>query len=553
VVALGTLCGVLVGQQHGHWYDWVSVLVCLEFTAVWALLRQDPDLAPNARWALAGTLLILLNNVGTGHLGPTWFVDGLVQTVVVVPFLVLLLRYPFPRMTHRVDRAFVAVVAAWTLASSLVEQLLWRPASRAHEWWPLLRHGDRIGWLWTGVDLANLVLAVGGLVLVGRRPLLAEGLDRRELWPVAAGGVLVAGGAAGTVLSYRFVHGTAGHVLSSAGVFAFALVPAAFLVVAVQRRLGRARLVELTSSVGALERPTDRPPGLRSALRTALADPTLEILYWVDEGYVDEDGLPAVAEAPGRLLVPVAAQDASPLAVLVLQPGTVRHRDMVDAVVGTARLALENARLHAAVLAQVAQLRSAQQRIVEAGLEERRALERDLHDGAQQRLLAASMTLARARAADDPLPLIELAGHQVKQALAELRDLARGIHPAVLSQSGLPAAVESLAEHSPVPVQLDVADRRWPAAVEAAGYFVVAECLANAAKHAPGATVTVTVAGDDASLTIAVADTGPGGARPAPPGGLAGLADRVRALGGSFTVTSTPGDGTHVVAVVPCG
>ena len=509
VVALTALCAVLVGQQHGHWYDWVSVVVCLEFTAVWALLRLDPDLAPNARWALAGTVLILLNNVGTGRLGPTWFVDGLVQTVVVVPFLVLLLRYPFPRMTHRVDRVFVVVVTAWTLGSSLVEELLWRPASRAGEWWPLLRHGARIGWLWTGVDVVDLALAVVGLVLVCRRPLRAEGLDRRELWPVAAGGVLVAVGAAGTVLSYRFVHGTASQVLSSAGVFAFALVPAAFLVVAVQRRLGRARLVELTSSVSALAQPTNRPPGLRAALRTALADPTLEILYWVDEGYVDDDGLPAAEEAPGRLLVPVAAQDGSPLAVLVVQPGLVRHRDMVDAVVGTARLALENARLHAAVLAQVAQLRSAQQRIVEAGLEERRALERDLHDGAQQRLLAASMTLARARAAEDPLPLVELAGHQVKQALAELRDLARGIHPAVLSQSGLPAAVESLAEHSPVPVQLDVADRRWPTAVEAAGYFVVAECLANAAKHAAGAAVTVTVAGDDETLTVVVADTAP--------------------------------------------
>jgi hypothetical protein len=337
------VCAVLVWQQHGHWYDWVSVVVCLEFSAVWALLRLDPDLSPHAAWALLAALLMIANNVGIGRLGPTWFVDGLVQTVVVVPFLVLLLRYPFPRFTHHVDRVFVVAVATWTLGSRLLEQLLWQPPGRTSEWWPLLRHGGRIGWLWSGVDAVDLALAGIGLVLVSRRLLRAEGLDRRELWPVAVGGVLVAFGSAGTVTSYGLTHGTASRALSSAGVFAFALVPAAFLVVALQRRLGRARLVELSSSMATVHQPTNGPLGLRAALRTALADPTLEILYWVDGGYVDEDGLPASEEAPGRLLVPVAARDGSPLAVLVGHPGLVRHRDMVDAVVGTARLALENA------------------------------------------------------------------------------------------------------------------------------------------------------------------------------------------------------------------
>ena len=250
----------------------------------------------------------------------------------------------------------------------------------------------------------------------------------------------------------------------------------------------------------------------------------------------------------------MAAHDGSPLAALVAYPGLERHRDLVDAVVSAARLALENARLHTALLAQLAEVRSAQHRIVEAGLDERRRIERDLHDGAQQRLLAASMTLARAReSVEDPRPLVELASQQLHRALGELRDLARGIHPAVLSQSGLAAATESLVEHSPVPVVVDVPAQRWPAAVESAAYFVIAEGLANAAKYAPAAQVLVVVADSAEGLVVRLRDDGPGGASVALGGGLAGLADRVRALGGNFVLESVPGCGTELTAVIPCG
>ena len=552
VVVVSSVCALLVWRQGGPWYDWVGVAVCLEFAAVWALLRTDPVLAPNARCCLAAALLVVANNVGFDHNGPAWVVNVGLRTVSAVPFGILLLRYPYPRLTEPLDRAFVLVATGWTVAGQLLVEVVWTPPAGYHEWWPTLVRGNHLSWVETAVDLSDLVLLAVGLVLVARRPLRARGLDRRELWPVAVAGAGVAVGAAGTVVGYTFVHGGWASVLAPASAFAYLFIPVSFLVVALQRRLARARLVELTAAIGAVI-PAQGPAGLRAALRRALADPALDVLYWVDGGYVDEDGLAATLEPAGRLIVPVAAHDGSRLAALVGDAGLERHRDMVDAVVTSARLALENARLQAALLAQLTQIRSAQHRIVEAGLAERRRIERDLHDGAQQRLLVASMTLARAGESAEPDALIAQAREQLQLALGELRDLARGIHPAVLSQSGLAAASESLVEHAAVPVLLDVPATRWGAAVESAAYFVIAECLANAGKHAPGSRVSIVVHEEAGGVVVRVSDDGPGGAAFAVGGGLAGLADRVRALGGSFALDSAAEHGTSVTAVIPCG
>ena len=552
VVVLSGVCAALVWHQHGPWYDWLGVGVCLEFAVVWALLRTDPVLSPNARTCLAAALLVVANNVGFDHNGPAWVVNVGLRTVAAVPFAILLLRYPYLRIVDRVDRVFVGVAIVWTIASQLLLEVTWTPPARYHEWWPTLVHGNRLAWVNTVVDSCDIAVVVVGLVLVARRPVRARGLDRRELWPVAVAGAVVAVGAVGTVVGYTFVHGGWASALAPASAFAYLFIPVSFLVVALQRKLSRARLVELTTSIGSAQQLSHGPLGLRTALRQALADPTLDILYWVDEGWVDEDGLAATLDAQDRLVLPVAAHDGSPLASLVAYPGLERHRDLVDAVVTAARLALENARLHTALLAQLAEVRSAQHRIVEAGLDERRRIERDLHDGAQQRLLAASMTLARVRETSSD-PLVELASAQLKRALDELRDLARGIHPAVLSQSGLAVATESLVEHSPLAVIVDLPAQRWPPGVESAAYFVIAEGLANAAKHAPHAQVFVAVADSADGLVVRVRDDGPGSARFSPGGGLAGLADRVRALGGTFVLESVVGEGTSMTAVIPCG
>ena len=210
-----------------------------------------------------------------------------------------------------------------------------------------------------------------------------------------------------------------------------------------------------------------------------------------------------------------------------------------------------------ALTAQVTELEGARSRIIAAADAERRRIERDLHDGAQQRLVALALNLrvAEQRAADgDPAAaeLVREAGEEAQHALRELRDLARGIHPAILTNRGLSAALDDLASRATVPVEvLASPGERLPDAVEAAAYFVVSECLANIGKHAQASSATVSVAVTDAHLDVVVADDGVGGAELAGGSGMQGLADRVGALSGTLAVESPAGEGTRVVASIP--
>jgi signal transduction histidine kinase len=207
--------------------------------------------------------------------------------------------------------------------------------------------------------------------------------------------------------------------------------------------------------------------------------------------------------------------------------------------------------------AQVHELEDARSRIIAAADAERRRIERDLHDGAQQRLVALALNLrmAEQRAeSGDPgaAELVRQAGEEANLALKELRDLARGIHPAILTNRGLPAALEDLAARATVPVEVTATpDGRLPDAVEAAAYFVVSECLANIGKHAQASSATVAVSAENGRLTVVVADDGVGGAELGGGSGIQGLADRVGALSGSLAVESPPGEGTRVIASIP--
>jgi signal transduction histidine kinase len=231
---------------------------------------------------------------------------------------------------------------------------------------------------------------------------------------------------------------------------------------------------------------------------------------------------------------------------------------LVRAVGAAATLTLENERLGAELRAKIEELRASRQRLVDAEFQGRRQLERDLHDGAQQRLVSLALTLRMARSKVDRDPgeageLLDSAGHELDLALGELRELARGIHPALLSDRGLEAAVSSLAARAPFDVELaEMPKTPLPDQVESAAYFVVAEALTNVAKYARARTAWVRVVRQDGRVIVEVSDDGVGGADPAKGSGLRGLADRVAALEGRLAVMSEPGEGTTVTALIPC-
>lgn len=252
------------------------------------------------------------------------------------------------------------------------------------------------------------------------------------------------------------------------------------------------------------------------------------------------------------------------LAALVAQAATLLQVRMARGMFGRSRASLEleaadAARAQAEVRA--AHVEQTRTQVVDAADDERRRIERDLHDGAQQRLVALGVELgaAKRRAAGDPQAATEALDHahrEIKETLAELRDLVRGIHPAVLTDRGLDAALSALAARTPVPVTVDVADpdalTRCGQAAQAAAYFVAAEALTNVAKHARATSARVSVRCADGRLRLVVADDGRGGASAAPGSGLEGLRSRVAALDGTFDLASPAGAGTTLTVEVPC-
>ncbi len=254
----------------------------------------------------------------------------------------------------------------------------------------------------------------------------------------------------------------------------------------------------------------------------------------------------------------LVAREGDCVAAIIYDATLQEAQPHVQAVGAAASLAILNERLDAELRAKVDELRRSRERMLRIGLEERRRLERDLHDGAQQRLVAMALNIriARAKLNEDPLAadqLLETAGHELDSALAELRELARGIHPAVLTDRGLATALETLASRAPVPVELaELPADRLPEAVELAAYFVVAEGLTNVAKYANATHATVGVSRENGRLVVEVADDGVGGADPEHGTGLRGLADRIGVLEGRLEIDSERGRGTTLRAQIPC-
>ncbi|HET9740348.1 MAG TPA: histidine kinase [Solirubrobacteraceae bacterium] len=332
-------------------------------------------------------------------------------------------------------------------------------------------------------------------------------------------------------------------------------VPAALLWGLLRSRLARGGLADLFRELG-----TRRGVQLEAGLAKTLGDPSLVLAYRVPGGrsYIDGAGQPVAPPAPGgdRTSAPVE-RDGRELGMLVYDAALDDDPELVEAVAATAAIALDDARLQAESAGRLAELRASRERIVAAGDAERRRLERNLHDGAQQRLVSVALQLRmiQSRIREDPAlaeELVSSATAELSQSLEELRELARGIHPAILNH-GLQAALKSLASRASVATTVAFeCPERLPEPVELTAYFVACEALANVAKYARATQTTVRVSRRDGLVVVEIADDGVGGADESAGTGLRGLADRVAALDGTLLILSPPGGGTVVTAELPC-
>ena len=337
--------------------------------------------------------------------------------------------------------------------------------------------------------------------------------------------------------------------------WSFALIPVGVLIGMLRTRQHHSVVADLMVELRAQPGPEE----LRALLARTLGDPSLELAFWLPDRriYVDAAGSPKpLDEDDGRRVSVLRDDSDEPLAALVYDPALLEDPKLLGAVSAAAQFALENSRLQAELRARLHDVRESRARLVTATDAERRRIERNLHDGAQQTLLGLRLAVRLARnRAGDPQALDTLLAdidEELQGAVEELRTLARGVHPPILSEEGLEPALAALARHAAIPTQVSCdCPQRLPAPVETAAYYVAAEALANVHKHAHASRARIDVALADGRAVIEVSDDGRGGADPQG-SGLRGLRDRVEALDGTLGILSTPTTGTRVRAEIPC-
>jgi signal transduction histidine kinase len=529
---------VLAGGVLGLGAEWLGF--------GWADPRHwIPDLAVG--WTFIGCGLVAWARRPASRTGPlmaatgfTWFVGNFASVGVAAvawvaghmvylhrgPLVQLVLTYPSGRPSSRLVRG--AVVVGYAVA---VITPIWQSAGAT-------------------ILLAGLLVAI-----CARDYVAAVGPFRRArliALQAAAGLSLVLAGttAARLLLPLEQVSGPTLLVYKLALCVLATGLLAGLLVAPWQRAVVTDLVVELGEA---------RSGTLRGELARALGDPTLEIGYWLPDRaeFVDAEGHPLRLPAPGSgRSVTTVKREGQPVAALVHDPAVLEDPGLLEAVASAAQLAAANARLQAEVRARVEELAASRRRILAVRDEERRRLERRLHDKAEARLGELAVTLRRGQRSTTDQRTREQIAHaedQLARTLEELRRLAHGLHPRVLAEHGLAGALAALAKDLPVPVDINVPSTQLPEQVAVAAYFVCAEALANVAKHAAAAHVAVAVTASEDRVKVEIADDGVGGADPAHGSGLRGLADRVETFGGTLQVESTSGHGTRLAAEIPLG
>ncbi len=529
-------------------------------------------------WGFVGVGLWVWKQRSAGNIGPLMVAVGLsgllkglafsndsvvfaiasVGEVLIYAVLIqLLLSFPSGRLETRLDRLLVTIAYVNTTVVQLGVFLFTDTANPDN---PLFIGHSEAAKVLEAAQLDISIALLGAVVAVLYRRWRSGTPGRARVFApiVAVGGLTFLLLMAALIVEQAGLSSDISDAQTLALFASIACLPFAFLVGLLRSRFSEADAIsELLAQLG----EGGGRGALRNALADALGDPTLELAYWVpdQDAYVDAAGQPVrVDPAPAGKVSTIIEHDGERIAAIVHSPGLAEERELVQTAGAAAGLTLRNERLAAELRAKVAELQASRSRIVQAGYEQRRRLERDLHDGAQQRLMALGIDLrmVRERIEHDPQGAAELLDeslHELNEATAELRELARGIHPAVLTNRGLHAALKGLASRSPVPVELlQTPADRLPPSVESAVYFVVAEALTNAARYSRAQTVRVGVVRDNGHVDVEVRDDGVGGADADQGSGLRGLQDRVAALDGRLELTSPQGLGTILRATIPC-
>lgn len=523
------------------------------------LLLRLPEHSADGRWLLRGAIAI---GVSAFNASPTfdwgyWTQVGWSFYYASVPCLVVpVLRLPDQAAPARTVRRLA--VGFWVVVVGLyaVSTLFWEPVTMKgytgpQSWFTLIPFYP-LGWglpRVVPVLLAPLVVWFTAVQL--RRARRAAGPTRGAVrlmawlslpmaWGLLARIALDTLSAPWGVLNgVIFVH----NALSATSIVVV-------LVVAIAGYLRRADYLDALLATGG------DPKAIEGVLATHVQDPTLRLRFRTDEGWTDTTGHPLPATpATGRALHPLVTEPDGPAVLADLDAAVDPTSKAVAPLLDAAGVVLARARLTVQQAAAALELRASRARILQAGVQQRHQLERDLHDGAQQHLLAAQAALARAELLHEPAAVaqaITFAQDRLTTTMNELRGLARGLHPALLSQAGLGTALDSLTRLSDrVRVRLApaLAGRRFATVTEATAWYVASEAVVNALKYTDHA-VTVTADLTD-TLTLTITDTGDGGADFTPDGGLAGLRDRVHAAGGTLTLHSPAGHGTTLTATLP--
>ena len=483
--------------------------------------RQENRFGPLA--AATGFCWFLGNFAGVDNAVIAW-VAGQTLFLYRGPLFHLVIGYPFGRASSRLDRS--VVVAGY--ATSCIPEI------------------------WTS-EVATVALS--SLLVVTSAHAYANSSGRARharLSALRAAIVLAIALAGGALARLAFPSGETDELTRLALEVALCAIAVGLLTDLLSSSRERAAVTDLVVELG--ER---RSTSLSGQLARLVGDPTLTIGYWPPSagGYVDPDGRPIELPTPGSgRAVTLVGSESEPIASLIHDPAVLDDPVLLEAASVATELSAQNAHLQAGVRIQLTELEASRRRILVAGDAERENLEQHLHEGAERVLEELAEQLRRGRTGAQ----VQATGDRIGEAEArladaqkELRELASGLYPRLLSERGLEGALRSLTERSPVPVTLTISANRLPPDVETAAYFICSEALANTAKYSSASATAVSVAGRDGLIEVTIEDDGDGGADPSRGTGLRGLADRIDALGGTLRIESEPGHGTRLVAEIP--